>query len=163
MTPRQALITAALALQFASTAAHAEDKIVTTLSEGGDDGHSIAFEFESCGGECYLGGFSCNSGGGNIEFQFGDVEPEIAASVVADDNRSYKIIAGSVSTEFSAYRLMFQEMTGTWSMEGNTFGETGPLLAAIAKSKTFAAVAGKLRLDLPVTDDMKAWIKRCGG
>ncbi len=163
MTPRQALFAALLALPFVSTAAQAEEKIATTLSEGGEDGHSIGFEYESCGGECYLGGFSCNSAGGNIEFQFGDVESDIAASVVADEQRSFKITAGSVTTEFSAYRLMYQEMTGTWSMEGNTFGETGPLLAAIAKSKTFVAAAGKLKLELPVTDDMKTWVKRCGG
>ena len=163
MTLRQIIIAASFSLPFVSSAARAEEKIVTTLSEGDEDGHSIGFEYESCGGECYLGGFSCNSEGGNVEFQFGDVESDIAANVVADEQHSFKVTAGSVTTEFSAYRLMFQEMTGTWSMEGNTFGETRPMLAAIAKSKTFVAVAGKLKLELPVTDDMKGWVKSCGG
>jgi hypothetical protein len=147
----------------AAAPALAQDKIVTTLLEGDEGGHSVGFDYDGCGGECYIGGLSCNSGGGNVEFAFGDVEPVVAGSIVGSEDQAFRVTAGSVSVKFAAYRLQFQEMTGTWSMDGHTFEETGPLLAAIAKSKTFTAEAGTLKLELPVNDDVKAWIKRCGG
>lgn len=152
-----------LALPLAVQPAHAEDQIVTTLSTDEDGGHHVAFDYEGCGGECFIGALSCNSGGGNVEFDFGDVEGAVAGPIVGSEERRFSLAAAGVSANFAAYSLTYQEMTGSWAVQGNTFDDTGPLLAAIAKSKTFTAEAGKLKLELPVNDDVKAWIKNCGG
>jgi hypothetical protein len=163
MSIRHSSLAAAATLFAVCGTAFAEDKIVTMLSSGEDGGHSVGFDYDGCGGECYIGGLSCNSGGGNVEFAFGDVESTVAGSIVGSEDQAFRVSAGGVSVKFAAYRLQFQEMTGTWAMDGHTFEETGPLLAAIAKSKTFSAEAGSLKLELPVTDDVKSWVKNCGG
>ncbi len=147
----------------AAAPALAEDKIVTTLLAGDDGGHVVAFDYDGCGGECFIGALSCNSGGGNFEIRLGDVESAVAGSIVGSEDQAFRVTAGDVSVKFAAHSLQFQEMTGTWAMDGHTFEETGPLLAAIAKSKVIAAEAGTLKLELPVTDDVKTWVKRCGG
>jgi hypothetical protein len=161
MTMRYFLSAAFIALPLASSMAFA--KTTTRFLDNGKDGFSVGFEDPSCGGECYEGALSCNRDGTNVEFEFGLVEPSDAVIVVSNENRSFTLTAGKVSTTFNATELHFVEMTGAWVMSGPSFEDTDKLLAAMAKAKTFTAVAGKGKTDLPVTSDVKTWIKRCGG
>ncbi len=161
MTLRNIMFAAVFALPFTVNAAWA--KTTTHFLDNGKDGFSVGFEDASCGGECYEGTLSCNRDGTNVEFEFGLVETSDAVLVVGSEQRSFTLATGKVTTTFNATQLQWVEMTGAWVMSGNSFEDTGKLLAAMAKAKMFTATAGKSKIELPVTTDVKTWIKRCGG
>lgn len=150
-------------LMVGVAAATAEEQMATSLIKTEEGGHSVFFEYESCGGECYVGSISCNSGGGSIEFTFGDVASEAAASVVASEEHKFRLAAGDAWFDFTAHNMTFQEMTGSWSVTGQAVVDMAPFFPAVIKSKVFTAEIGKIKLELPVTADVSQWAKACGG
>lgn len=161
MTLRYILFAAVFALPFASSSVSA--KTTTHFLDSGKDGFSVGFEDASCGGECYEGTLSCNRDGTNVAFEFGLVEASDAVLVVGSEQRDFTLTTGKVSTTFNATQLQWVEMTGAWVMSGPSYEGTDTFLAALSKAKTFTATAGKGKIELPVTADVKTWIKRCGG
>jgi hypothetical protein len=139
------------------------EEMSTFLDSSTEDGATssmVGFDYESCGGECYVGTLFCNNG--SISLDLADVAAEHAAAAILKETDQVVVSAGELSVNFGILEMRFQEMTVSWWVSAQAFDEKSPQLAgAIAGAKTIGAQIGGQTVTLPVDDNVKSWALAC--
>jgi hypothetical protein len=160
---RYPLLLLALAFCTTGSAASAEEMstFVDSINEEGDTFSVVGFDYESCGGECYVGTLLCDESG-TITVELADVAASDVAEAILKDTGQVLVTAGDLTVSYDLTEMLFQEMTVSWWISSRAADQRAPQLpAAIAGAKEVMVAVGKQTVTLPVDDTVKTWALAC--